>query len=72
MVTGRLERSDSDALLPVAIGTVAWIVVLVGLLLAKPTLDANGTTWWIGAAAVGVVSGAGGIVFLRWRRRRSA
>lgn len=70
MATGRLERSDSDALLPVSIGTIVWIVALVGLVIARPTLDANGMTWWIGAAAVGVVSGVGGVVFLRWRRRR--
>lgn len=72
MAAGRLEQSDSDAILPVSVGTLVWAVVLVGLLVARPTLDANGTTWWIGAAAVGVVSGAGGVVFLRWRRQRAA
>jgi hypothetical protein len=72
MAVSRLRQSDSDAILPVSIGTGAWIVVLVGLLVAKPTLDANGTTWWIGAAVVGIVSGLGGLVFLRWRRGRMA
>lgn len=72
MAAGRLEQSDSDAILPVSVGTVVWAVVLVGLLVARPTLDENGTTWWIGAAAVGVVSGAGGVIFLRWRRQRAA
>jgi ABC-type nickel/cobalt efflux system permease component RcnA len=67
----RLDDSDADAILPVSIGTVGWAVVLVGLLVAKPTLDANGTTWWIGAAAVGLVSGVGGVVFLRWRKARA-
>lgn len=67
----RLDDSDSDAILPVSIGTLVWAVLLVGLLVAKPTLDENGTTWWIGAAAVGFVSGAGGVLFLRWRRRRA-
>ena len=67
----RLDDSDADAILPVSIGTVIWMVLLAGLLVAKPTLDANGTTWWIGAAAVGVVSGVGGVVFLRWRKRRT-
>ena len=66
-----LEDSDADAILPVSIGTVVWAVVLIGLLVAKPTLDANGTTWWIGAAAVGFVSGVGGVVFLRWRKARA-
>lgn len=71
MSVGRLEQSDSDAILPVSIGTAVWAVLLVGLLISKSTLDANGTTWWIGAAAVGVVSGVGGLVFLRWRKRRA-
>jgi ABC-type nickel/cobalt efflux system permease component RcnA len=71
MAAGRLEQSDADAILPVSIGTVVWAVVLIGLLIAKPTLDANGTTWWIGAAAVGFVSGVGGVVFLRWRKARA-
>ena len=68
----RLDDSDSDAILPVSIGTIAWCIVLVGLLIAKPALDDSGTTWWIGAAAVGVVSGAGGVIFLRWRKQRAA
>ncbi len=71
MSVTRLEQSDADAILPVSIGTAAWIVVLVGLLIARPVLEENGTTWWIGAAAVGVVSGLGGLVFLYWRRGRS-
>jgi len=65
-----LDESDRDAILPVSIGTAGWLVVLVGLIVAKPSLDESGTTWWIGAAAVGVVSGAGGVLFLRWRKRR--
>ena len=71
MSAGRLEQSDTDAILPVSIGTAVWAVLLVALLIARSTLDANGTTWWIGAAAVGVVSGLGGLVFLRWRKRRA-
>lgn len=67
----RLDESDADAILPVSIGTVVWTVLLVGLIVARPTLEENGTTWWIGAAAVGVVSGAGGVVFLRWRKQRA-
>ena len=68
----RLDDSDSDGILPVSIGTIAWCIVLVGLLIARPALDESGTTWWIGAAAVGVVSGAGGVIFLRWRKQRAA
>ncbi len=67
----RLDDSDSDAILPISIGTAVWTVLLVGLLVARTTLEENGTTWWIGAAAVGVVSGVGGVIFLRWRKRRA-
>ena len=72
MDTARFSQSDSDAILPVTLGTLAWTVILVVLLLMRPTLDERGTTWWIGAAAVGVVSGVGGVIFLRWRRGRMA
>jgi len=71
MSRGLLDESDADAILPVSIGTAVWLVVLVALVAAKPSLDENGTTWWIGVAAVGLVSGAGGVLFLMWRRRRA-
>jgi protein-S-isoprenylcysteine O-methyltransferase Ste14 len=68
----RLDESDEDAILPVSVGTLVWLLVLVGLLIQRSTLEANGTSWWIGTALVGVVSGAGGVLFLVWRKRRSA
>jgi membrane associated rhomboid family serine protease len=66
-----LSESDEDAILPVAIGTVVWLVALVALVVMRPTLDENGTEWWIGVAAVGAVSGLLGLVFLRWRKGRA-
>lgn len=66
-----LHESDEDAILPVAIGTAAWLVALVVLVAMRPTLDGNGTTWWIGVAVVGAVSGLLGLVFLRWRKGRA-
>ncbi len=71
MSPSRFEQSDEDAILPVSIGTGVWLVVLVVLVALRDRLVESGTTWWIGAAAVGVVSGALGVVFLRWRRRRA-
>jgi LPXTG-motif cell wall-anchored protein len=70
MSEGRLRQSDADAILPVSIGTALWLLALVGLIIAKPALDDADATWWIGVAAVGLLSGIGGIVFLRWRKRR--
>ena len=72
MTVLRLDEADEDAILPVALGTAVWLLVLVGLLLGRSRLEANGTSWWIAAAAVGVVSGAGGVAFLVWRKRRRA
>ena len=67
----RLRESDEDAILPVAIGTVVWLVALVVLVVMRPTLDENGMSWWIGVAAVGAVSGLLGLVLLRWRKGRA-
>ena len=67
-----VPRSDEDAVLPVSIGTVAWLVVLVVLLARKSELDANGHGWWIAVASVGLVTGIGGVLFTRRRRSRMA
>jgi ABC-type nickel/cobalt efflux system permease component RcnA len=71
-VSDRLAEADEDAILPVSIGTTVWLVVLVVLLFQRDALDAHGTGWWIGAAAAGLITGAGGVLFLRWRKSRSA
>lgn len=69
---GRIEQSDADGILPVTIGTVLWAVALVVLVVVRERLAESGATWWIGAAAVGVISGVLGLVFLRWRKSRQA
>lgn len=71
MRVSRLEESDTDAILPVSIGTAVWAVALVVLLLMRSTLEANGSTWWIAVAAIGLLSGLIGLVFLRWRKGRA-
>jgi len=67
-----VPSSDEDAVLPVSIGTAVWMVVLVVLLARKSELDANDAGWWIAVAAVGLVTGLGGVAYLRWRRTRLA
>jgi len=69
---GRLERSDADGILPVAVGTAAWAVALVVLVLLRARLAEAGATWWIAVAAVGLASGLIGLGFLSRRRRRQA
>lgn len=67
----RLSESDTDAILPVSIGTAIWASALIGLVLARGTLAENGTTWWIAVASIGLLSGLIGLVFLRWRKGRA-
>ena len=69
---GRLDQSDADGILPVAVGTALWAVALVVLVAMRARLDESGATWWIGAATVGLVSGLVGLGFLSWRKRRQA
>ena len=65
-----MNTSDEDAVLPVSIGTAIWLALFIILIARKSSLDENGTGWWIAVAAVGLVSGIGGVIFLRWRRGR--
>ncbi len=67
----RADQSDADGILPVAIGTAAWAVALVVLLLLRPSF-AEIDALVIGVAAVGLLSGLLGLLFLRWRKRRHA
>ena len=69
---GTIEKSDADGILPVVVGTALWAVALVVLVALRPRLEESGATWWIGAAAIGVVSGVLGLWFLSSRKRRQA
>jgi hypothetical protein len=59
-----------DALVPIFLGTVTWMIAAVVLLFFRTSLTESGTTWWFGACAVGVISGLGGIAYVLYRRRR--
>lgn len=67
---GRFVPEPDTASLPVLIGTAAWGVALVGVLMAS-ALDAPARPW-IGVCVVGLVSGMGGLGYLRWRRQRAS
>lgn len=57
-------------MLPVVIGTVVWAVALIVLIVLRPQLEENGSTWWIGVAVVGLITGLLATAFLTRRRRR--
>jgi hypothetical protein len=61
--------SDADAVRPVTVGTVLWLIALVVLVLNRDALTENDAQWWIGAAAAGAALGVLGIVVTRSRAR---
>lgn len=57
-----------DPLRPAMAGTITWLVVLLGLLVAGDRVAAA-DRWWLWTAATGIVLGLAGIV---WARRARA
>jgi hypothetical protein len=62
---------NEGALLPITIGTALWAVLGVGLIIGRTAIP-DGNEWWLVTCAVAVVSGLGGIVYLRRRARRTS
>jgi hypothetical protein len=61
---------DADAVRPVAVGTVLWLIALGVLAFNRDALDAREARSWIWIAATGALLGLLGIAVTRWRRRR--
>lgn len=66
----RAEQSDRDGVLPVAVGTALWAIALIVLVILREPLEQADASWWITVAILGLLGGAGALVFLTWRRRR--
>lgn len=64
------NRAKDDALVAVSAGTITWLVVGAALLVLRERIP-QGSEWWLGTCAVAVMSGVGGILYLRRRRRRT-
>ncbi len=64
------NHAKDDALVAVSTGTIIWLVVGAALLVLRERIP-QGSEWWLGTCAVAVISGVGGILYLRRRRRRT-
>ena len=66
----RHHASDENALLPVALGTIAWLGSLVYVTVVTGVEPVQGQVWWFAVTVIGSLSGIFGLVFLRWRMKR--
>lgn len=65
---GNFIPEPDSASRPVLIGTIIWLVA--GLALVIVSLSQSATRPWVWVCLVGVICGAGGLVYLRWRSYR--
>jgi len=66
------KQDQTDAVVPVTVGTVVWGVALVVTLLLRDRLAEHGTQWWVWTCAVGFGLGLFGCWWVRRRRARLA
>jgi len=64
------NQAKDDALVAVSTGTIIWLAVGVVLLILRERIP-QGSEWWLGTCAVAIISGVGGILYLRRRLRRA-
>lgn len=69
-MSSRMSESDQTAIPAVLIGTGAWLIALVVVILTVGVAAPASGVWWFGVCLVGSASGLIGLVFLRWRRSR--
>ena len=62
----------ADARKALAVGTVAWAVGLVVLVLAGEAVDSAGLGWLVPACWVGIVLGVAGLIVVQVHRARTA
>lgn len=63
-----VQPLDEDGVGAVALGTVAWTVALVVLLLLRDQLASAGAQWWIWVALTGALLGLPGLWYTMRRR----
>jgi len=63
-----IEPLDVDGVGAILYGTLAWGLALVGCLLLRDRLAADGRGWWTGVCLAGFLLGLPGLWFVRRRR----
>jgi len=53
-----------------AVGLAPWLVALIAVIIALPTLAASDQAWWLEMCIAGLVLGVIGIAYTHWRHRR--
>lgn len=59
---------DADGVSAVVLGTIAWAVTTVVLLLMRSQLESRGQQWWIAVALTGTALGLIGLPYVLRRR----
>ena len=59
----------TDARKALLVGTVAWLVALVVLVVVRAELVAGGVEWWLWCAVIGLGLGLAGLGWVQFRRR---
>jgi hypothetical protein len=63
-----LSPLDVDGVAAVGLGTVGFGIALIGCLIYRDTLTANGQQWWTWVCATGALLGLAGLAFVLRRR----
>ncbi len=53
-----------------AVGLALWLVALVAVIIALPTLAASDQAWWLEMCLAGLVLGVIGIAHTHWRHKK--
>lgn len=69
-VTVEASVADQTAIPAVVVGTILWAVAFAAIWATQGATQPETGVWWWAVAAIGTCSGAIGLVFLGWRRKR--
>lgn len=70
VVSAEASVADHTAIPAVVVGTILWIVAFAAIWATRGASQPETGVWWWAVTGVGTLSGAIGLVFLAWRRKR--